>query len=360
MKLRKLACMICLVLLSQTLMGCGLIPDDPDDPTPPSDEQNQELPEDVDPNAVYFTVTFDVGDAYTPIPAQSVKSGETADAPTEPRRFGYVFMGWTYEGEPWSFSNTPIHKDMTLTATWGDIVYTEGLEYKLLSDGTYSVYAGDAINDTWIHVPPTHNGVAVTRVGLRGFANAKNLKSVIIPNSVTYIDRMAFSGCDSLEYMSVPFLGNEGNQALWMMFDDRESLPQSLKIVEITGNHPLDDPRIFGNVQGLTVAAIHSGTVIGAGIFSNRIRLKHVVLPQNLERIEKKAFYNCLMLASITLPETLTYIGERSFAVCPTLKEIQFEGTTEQWNAIEKHTLWIENTNLCRVRCADGVVEIQK
>ena len=63
-----------------------------------------------------YTVTFDT-DGGSAVDSQPVAYGGQAAAPAAPAKTGYTFAGWYLEGEKFNF-NTPVTKDMTLTAKW--------------------------------------------------------------------------------------------------------------------------------------------------------------------------------------------------------------------------------------------------
>lgn len=48
------------------------------------------------------------------------------------------------------------------------------------------------------------------------------------------------------------------------------------------------------------------------------------------------AFYVCVGLTSITIPNSVMSIGEQAFSGCMSLTSIRYNGTKEQWEAIEK------------------------
>lgn len=82
------------------------------------------------------------------------------------------------------------------------IAYTEGLEYTLLSNGTYAVSLGTT-TDKNIIIPPSYNGISVTQIKENGFRGITDLESVIIPEGITVIGNSAFNGCTMLE-ISIP------------------------------------------------------------------------------------------------------------------------------------------------------------
>ncbi len=71
--------------------------------------------EPVVPPTPEYTVSF-AGEGVN-IPAQTVKEGEKAEKPADPVREGYIFGGWTFNGEAYNFAS-PVSGDITLTAVW--------------------------------------------------------------------------------------------------------------------------------------------------------------------------------------------------------------------------------------------------
>lgn len=68
--------------------------------------------------------------------------------------------------------------------------------------------------------------------------------------------------------------------------------------------------------------------------------LETVEIASGLIRIGQRAFYNLSKLESITLPATLGIIESESFAGCENLRNLYFDGTLAQWNAVEKDYRW--------------------
>ncbi len=98
---------------------------------------------------------------------------------------------------------------------------TEGLLFTLSEDGTsYSVSAGSATEGD-VFIPAYYNGLPVTSIGHIGLANSddelenvevgtyaffscSNLKTIVIPSTVTVIGDAAFMMCESLERIVIP------------------------------------------------------------------------------------------------------------------------------------------------------------
>ena len=73
-------------------------------------------------NTTVCTVEFNTGcDAI--IEPQAVKFGTKASKPQDLEREGYIFDGWYYKGEKWSFVGFDVTENITLEAKWTPITY---------------------------------------------------------------------------------------------------------------------------------------------------------------------------------------------------------------------------------------------
>lgn len=75
---------------------------------------------------------------------------------------------------------------------------TDGLEYRLLPDGTYGVKVGDAKEQEKIKIPSEHDGKPVTAILPEAFLGCDELVSITIPKSVVTIGSRAFGACYNL------------------------------------------------------------------------------------------------------------------------------------------------------------------
>lgn len=64
-----------------------------------------------------FTVKFDSAGGGE-IPDKYVVLNDLIPPPNDPKRDGYIFMDWTYNGISWNFSTDKVTSDMTLVAQW--------------------------------------------------------------------------------------------------------------------------------------------------------------------------------------------------------------------------------------------------
>lgn len=58
------------------------------------------------------------------VETQDIVHGEKVTRIEDPTRNGYTFVNWTYDNEPWSFTNDVVYCDMTLDANWNVIIYS--------------------------------------------------------------------------------------------------------------------------------------------------------------------------------------------------------------------------------------------
>ena len=177
----------------------------------------------------------------------------------------------------------------------------ENFKYEITVDGVkINAYIGD---ESIIVIPESIEGVAVTRIGTGAFSGGA-IRAVYIPDSVTVIEKGAFSQCDGLATIRLPFVGDGADKAfLGYIFGadaaDSNSItvPKSLDMV------------IFGD----GVTEIKDEAFLGCKTLSA------VVLPDGVESIGKFAFYECADLVLVTLGSGVKNIGEYAFAYCSSL-----------------------------------------
>ena len=205
-------------------------------------------------------------------------------------------------------------------------------------------------------------------------STGKTLKSIEIPENidgieVTSIAQGALKGCDLLEKLALPFIGENkdgsGETHFGYIFATHNSyppynryLPESLKEVIITGGKSIRE-EAFDNCYRLTSITIpDSVTSIGSSAFYNCSGLEEVhitdlaawcaiefdysanplsyahnlylngklisdlVIPDGVKSIGNYAFSGCSGLTSITIPDSVTSIGSSAFYGCSGLTSI--------------------------------------
>lgn len=136
----------------------------------------------------------------------------------------------------------------------------------------------------------------ITEIATKAFFYCRNLKKVLLPNSIKKIKNEAFSGCSKLSCIEYENLSantisvfNIGNKA----FKDCSSL-NKLNLVDVK--------------------------TLGKEAFANSALL-FSTLPEGLEILEENVFNNCEMLNSIVLPKTMK-LAKNACQGCHNMKSI--------------------------------------
>ena len=127
-------------------------------------------------------------------------------------------------------------------------------------------------------------GNSVTYIGHNAFANLTNLTSVTIGNSVKTIFS-AFSGCTGLTSITIP---------------------DSVSFMEST----------FHGCTGLTSITIPNSVTYYGNAFSGCTGLTSVIFGDSVETISTSAFSGCTGLTSITIPNSVKSIEASAFSGC--------------------------------------------
>ena len=196
-----------------------------------------------------------------------------------------------------------------------------------------------------IKIPATLGGHTVTGLGYSSFSRGYNedyslhcnIRSVTIPESVTFIGTGAFADCPNLTTLS---LGEKIETIGPGAFEDcpkltEVTIPESVTSIGAlafagTGLHALTikgpitmEERAFSACENLTSISLCDDiqTISFCG-FQFNTSLETVTLPKNLTSIEGQAFLHCSKLKSITIPEKVTEIKSNTFKDCIHLESI--------------------------------------
>lgn len=156
--------------------------------------------------------------------------------------------------------------------------------FTMSSYGTRLIKCND-IEDCYIP-----SGVKI--VGRDAFKDAKNIKTLYIPNSVEEIEEYAFH-CLTIESVHIPKSVNKWGEGVF-------SLCTKLKNVFIE--------------DGLSV--------LGLSMFAYCKELEAINIPQSITSLPDDIFNSCESLKKVELPSSLTYIGDSAFYSCEKLKKI--------------------------------------
>ncbi len=181
---------------------------------------------------------------------------------------------------------------------------TEGLAYRLSSDGTYYSVSGiGTATDTDVVIPSIYNNKPVKEIGEESFYEYRDkLTSIVIPDSVTSIGPAAFYGCDGLTSIVIP---------------------DSVTIIGYWA---------IAECHFLTSVTIGKGVIsIGEGAFEESVSLTSIVIPDSVTSIGEYAFSACTSLTGIIIPDSVTSIGSCAFSGCDSLESIAVESGNQKY-----------------------------
>ena len=167
---------------------------------------------------------------------------------------------------------------------------------------------------------------SVETIGANAFDGVTDLKTIAIPDCVKFISLYAFSNCEDLESIV---------------------LPAGLEKMDFGA---------FEFCQKLVSVDLNGLTVIPEMAFYSCKSLKEVNGIENVTEIGDNAFAFCRSLENFTLGKGLKKIG--SYALSVTVYSINYEGTIEEWKAVEKGDIWNGFSTISyleKVICSDGV-----
>lgn len=135
-------------------------------------------------------------------------------------------------------------------------------------------------NSTEIIIPSEIDGYPVTEIGECAFEYCRNLTSIHIPSSVTYIHKYAFCYKDSYRYDPLPI------KKLY-----------------------IDDLLSWNNCH----RDYYIGLNTSHDLYLNGALVTDLVIPDGVTSIGDYAFKGCSSLTSVTIPDSVTSIGESAF-----------------------------------------------
>ncbi len=217
-----------------------------------------------------------------------------------------------------------------------------GIHYNIINGGvavTYCLNNGVNSYSGEVVIPEsvTYNGTSypVTAIGIDGegyaisgaFENCTELKSVVLPNSITKIAVGAFSGCSGLTSIVIP---NSVDSISEVAFSGCSGLTS----IEIPNSVTSIGKCVFSYCTNLTSITVDIGNQIYDSrnncnaiietLTNNLISCcKNTVIPNSVITIGEYAFASCTDLTNIEIPNSVTTIGDYAFFYCTGLNNIE-------------------------------------
>lgn len=181
-------------------------------------------------------------------------------------------------------------------------------------------------------------------IGAQAFYNCTSLTSLNIPNTVTFIGWGAFAHCSSLAEFTFEKGGEDdlvfGDCPDWVSSSSLESSYGifanciSLTAIELSNRVTAINANCFyflsttSTLKSITFEEGSRLKSIGRLSFGNAA-LQELILPEGLETIDFRAFYQNKSLVSVSLPGSLVSLGEDAFYNNIQLKSATFANGTE-------------------------------
>ena len=282
-----------------------------------------------------YTISFDSQGGTSVESITDIPENTKVQKPTDPTRDGYLFDGWYYQNEKWSFIGYTVSENITLTAHWNPIFNLEN--NKILSLTPY------ASTLKTLNIPSTIDGVEITEIDDNAFANNLMLEKVVISDSIKKIDYAVFSGCSNITIFEG---ANNVEECSDYVFNDTKwyqtqkqgdklitlgsvclGLGDNFTSTEIVISNKIKYiiPGIFSKRENLTSITIPNSvknTFVSSSAFSGCTSLTSVIIPNSVKSIGRYAFSGCKSLTSVTIPASVTSIWSYAFEDCSSLTSL--------------------------------------
>lgn len=275
------------------------------------------------------------------------KRGSVLDITEKPELPGFVFAGWAlnYNAAGVIYDNTnsytiPVEGEnafSTLYAVWktssgekafiataetfSEVVSSLTADAEIIIIGNLNDESVLSIRDT-IKQSNYNINLTITEVTklnnlpMHSFQDCEKLTGIVIPSSVSVIERSSFFGCAGLVSVKLPSSLTSIKAGVFLGCSKLASIDIPVSVTSIGGE-------AFKACTTLTSIDIpDTVTSIGGSAFSGCTKLTSVRMTSSITSIGNQAFMDCKELTSIDLPDSITEINAAVFAGCSNLSSI--------------------------------------
>ena len=192
-----------------------------------------------------------------------------------------------------------------------------------LDDANRATITGYSGNATALYIPDEIDGHEVVAIGDRAFQNQTDLRTVMIPDSVTEIEAYSFNNCTNLSNVtlskSLKYMGGRAFGSCEKI--TQIEIPKSLDNCGNSGYASYHGP--FGACSGLKKITFEEGaTEVSNGLFRGCTGLEEINIPDGVTKIESSSFEDCINLVSVNISDSVIKIENEAFAGCEKIESI--------------------------------------
>lgn len=190
------------------------------------------------------------------------------------------------------------------------------------------------------------------------------VKTIDLPDKITYIGFNAFAGCSSLESFVVPNYVKEFQFSWFFWCSSLKSITLGANI-----NSVLIDSMIgCTSFEAFEVYSTNSSYASKDGVLYTK-DLKNLLsypiakkgdnfsIPSYVETVTMFAFDGCIYLKSLTMWSTVNTLSKSAVINCELLHTLYFNGTMSEWIALDNANLdWDKSFVVNKVICSDGTL----
>ena len=173
---------------------------------------------------------------------------------------------------------------------------------------------------------------SVTKIDRYAFSGCTSLKEVTIPDSVTVISDTAFRGCTSLTAINVYEYNMDYISVDGVLFHLWKGQCLAYPAGKTNTSYTIPDSVTWTDDFDSFTGSV---TEISDYAFSGCTSLKEVTIPDGVTEIGDTAFEGCTSLKEITIPASVTEISNNAFDDCTSLTAINVDENNTKYKSVD-------------------------